>query len=38
MVQVYDFVTTEDIKKENIFNLEIDFEFQGDTNGFIFIK
>ena len=38
MVQVFDFAIIEDIKKVNVFNLEKDFEWQGDTYGFIFFK
>lgn len=38
MIQVFDFATIEDIKKENKFNLEVTDEMQGETYGFIFFK
>ena len=36
MVQVFDFATIDDIRKENNFNLEEKLSWQGDTYGFIF--
>lgn len=38
MVQVYDFITIEDIRKENIFNLKEKYSHQGETYGFIFFE
>lgn len=38
MIQVFDFSTIDDIKKENIFGLEIEDEFQDITYGFIIFK
>ncbi len=38
VVQVYDFVTIEDIKKANGRNLEIYSEYQSDTYGFVIFK
>lgn len=38
MVQVYDFVTIEDIRQANIFKLKEKSAWQGDTCGFIFFE
>ena len=38
MIQVFDFKTIDDVRKENKYNFEEGFSFQGDTYGFIFYK
>ena len=38
MVQVFDFVTIDDVRRFNKFDLEEGFSWQGETYGFIFFK
>lgn len=38
MIQVFDFKTIDDVRKENKYNFEEGFSYQGDTYGFIFYK
>ena len=38
MIQVFDFVTIDEIKKHNKYNFKEVFSWQGDCYGFIFYK